>query len=63
MVTQLSQVDDLQLGELDFEQFLELVLKRTDSNLVSVFQEIASHLVEGAGVHRRESFCPFCQGF
>lgn len=37
-----DQVDDLHLGELDFEQFLELVLKRTDSNLVSVFREMAS---------------------
>ena len=38
----LHQVDDLHLGELDFEQFLELVLKRTDSNLVSVFRDMAS---------------------
>jgi hypothetical protein len=40
-------VDDLHLGELDFEQFLELVLKRTDSNLVSVFREMASAMAEG----------------
>lgn len=37
-----ERVDDLQLGELDFEQFLELLLKRTDSDLVSLFREMAS---------------------
>lgn len=58
MVTQLPQVDDLQLGELDFEQFLELVLKRTDKNLVSVFQDIASHLVELGPGDRRGVLCP-----
>ena len=37
-----DQVDDLQLGALDFEQFLQLVLKRKNSNLVSVFRQMAS---------------------
>ena len=37
-----DQVDDLKVGELDFEQFLELVLRRTDSNLVTVFMQMAS---------------------
>ena len=43
-------MDDLQLGELDFEQFLELVLKRTDSNLVSVFREMASAMAGAWGL-------------
>ena len=37
-----EQVDDLQLGALDFEQFLQLLLKRKNSNLVSVFRQMAS---------------------
>ncbi|CAE7318070.1 FTSH10 [Symbiodinium pilosum] len=36
-----DQVDDLNVGELDFEQYLELVLGKTNSNLVTVFMQMA----------------------
>eukprot|EP00931_Biecheleriopsis_adriatica_P049444 TRINITY_DN28602_c0_g1_i1.p1 TRINITY_DN28602_c0_g1~~TRINITY_DN28602_c0_g1_i1.p1 ORF type:complete len:328 (-),score=61.86 TRINITY_DN28602_c0_g1_i1:76-1059(-) len=35
-----AKVDDLNAGELSFEQFLELVFARKDMNMVKVFQDI-----------------------
>jgi len=46
-----DQVDDLKVGELDFEQFLELVLRRNDSNLVTVFMHMASGKLGNANLN------------
>eukprot|EP00931_Biecheleriopsis_adriatica_P104735 TRINITY_DN79371_c0_g1_i1.p1 TRINITY_DN79371_c0_g1~~TRINITY_DN79371_c0_g1_i1.p1 ORF type:complete len:347 (-),score=79.70 TRINITY_DN79371_c0_g1_i1:113-1153(-) len=38
----ISRIDDLKIGELDFEQFLELLCARTDrSQVIKIFKEMA----------------------
>jgi len=36
----MSKIDDLKTGELDFEQFLELVKSRNESHIVKVFKDM-----------------------